>query len=1176
VFTVLKNDFSIPVLSGSEIYSLVIDKSGNLYFGSGMSKYHINLNSNTTEKLFKYNGFVSDGCTSMFLDMEDNLWISDTRGLQKLISLAFRNHNSSIGFQEDEVTAVNELSDGRYIFGHNNGITIAEDYNFRYIPLNKFENFRQGESRILDLQKDKSGNIWISAYKMGAGRMDKSGNIRWYTTPDSSGVNSVIQDDNGNIFAASTKGFYILKNDAFEKYSPHNLSNFLPRKIFNIHDGNLWASASNGVGIIHNNNFKYIYSPDNRNASNVFAILKDNKNRILLGTIDGLYILLNDTLVKFKSDGFSVDDPIYAISQDEQNNIWIGTNKQLIFWDGSNTVRYYDSKNGRIPGEINRAALFFDSSGKLWIGTDLGVSRYIKEFDVIKNVIPKVIIKGFVNSSGKIEPLNSAISIPFKDNTLKFVFRAVSYVNENSLEYKVKLEGYDNDWVNYKQSDLDDIIYRDLTPGNYVLKVKAKNFSGSWSSEFSSAAITITNPYYYRWWFILLVLIIFIALSIAFYFYRKKGHSLSRLEKEVTKRTEELTKAKEELVRANESLEERVNFRTKELSESEEKFRSVFDQASDGIVIYDIETKKLLHTNNTYKKMLGYEGDEMFSLTVYDIAAHEPENINAYINKIKKGDYVFLGERNHKTKNGTLIPVEASSTLIDYTGKQAICVVVRDITERKKAKDELKKSEERYKSLIETADDIILLRNFNFEIILANNKFYESLGIEKDNPSEFYNRLHPEETGEMFNSQQELLRNGKSETEFRLRIKDGNWVHMSGKSIIINDSDNNPSYILSIYRDITGRINIERALFESEKRFRELVGILPETIFETDNAGTLTFVNDTALSIFGFTREDLIKGFSIFSILAPEEHERVAERFGRIISGENLSGTEYKGLKKDGTLVTLYVNTVPLIENDERVGVLGIAVDISAQKIIEEKLIKLSGEQKELIAVKDKFFSIIAHDLRNPFTGLLGFTDILKTDIENLNKDEIVKISEHINKSATNVFNLLNNLLQWGKIQTGKIEIKLQPVNVTERINTAIELLKNNSAKKEITVENEVPDGLLVTADSNMIDSILQNLLANSIKFTNKKGKIKFTAGTPGTMVSISVTDNGVGIPKDKLETIFKTDHRTSTLGTEREPGTGLGITLCKEMTELQHGTFEITSTEGKGTTVSLSLPAGK
>jgi signal transduction histidine kinase len=122
-------------------------------------------------------------------------------------------------------------------------------------------------------------------------------------------------------------------------------------------------------------------------------------------------------------------------------------------------------------------------------------------------------------------------------------------------------------------------------------------------------------------------------------------------------------------------------------------------------------------------------------------------------------------------------------------------------------------------------------------------------------------------------------------------------------------------------------------------------------------------------------------------------------------------------------------------------------------------------------------------------------------------------------------------------------------------------------------VENGIPAGLFVNADSNMIDSILQNLLANAIKFTNKKGTIKFTAGRHGTTVTISVTDNGVGIPKDKLKTIFKTDHRTSTTGTEKEPGTGLGIILSKEMTELQHGTLEITSTEGKGTTVKLSLP---
>ena len=217
-FKVLTKDFVIPNSSGYEVFSMVIDKNDDIYFGSGWTKYHTSLNSRTVDRLFKENGFIADGCTSIFLDREDNLWVSDTRGLLKLNTLAFRTHNSSNGLKEDEVTAINEISPGKYIFGHNHGITISENYSFKYIPLNSSKNYKQSASRILDLHKDNNGNIWIAAFKTGIGRMDKSGKIEWMKAPDSSGISSVISDDKGNIIMSSNKGIYILKNGIFEEY----------------------------------------------------------------------------------------------------------------------------------------------------------------------------------------------------------------------------------------------------------------------------------------------------------------------------------------------------------------------------------------------------------------------------------------------------------------------------------------------------------------------------------------------------------------------------------------------------------------------------------------------------------------------------------------------------------------------------------------------------------------------------------------------------------------------------------------------------------------------------------------------------------------------------------------------------------------------------------------------
>jgi signal transduction histidine kinase len=232
----------------------------------------------------------------------------------------------------------------------------------------------------------------------------------------------------------------------------------------------------------------------------------------------------------------------------------------------------------------------------------------------------------------------------------------------------------------------------------------------------------------------------------------------------------------------------------------------------------------------------------------------------------------------------------------------------------------------------------------------------------------------------------------------------------------------------------------------------------------------------------------------------------------------------------------------------------------------------LSEEQKELISSKDKFFSIMAHDLRSPFTGLIGFTQLLKDDAATLERGEITQYADHIYSSAKTVLDLLNNLLQWGRMQTGSMKPALQRENLYAKINESILLLINNSEKKEISVENNINDGLFVLADNFMFDSIMQNLLTNAIKFTPRKGVIKVSADIADGMVYISVSDNGVGIPKNTLDTIFKIDQRSSTKGTEDEPGTGLGIILCKEMVESQGGKFEIISEVNKGTTIKFSL----
>jgi len=249
-----------------------------------------------------------------------------------------------------------------------------------------------------------------------------------------------------------------------------------------------------------------------------------------------------------------------------------------------------------------------------------------------------------------------------------------------------------------------------------------------------------------------------------------------------------------------------------------------------------------------------------------------------------------------------------------------------------------------------------------------------------------------------------------------------------------------------------------------------------------------------------------------------------------------------------------------------------IAMAIYKKKAADE-LAASELQLKEMNASKDKLFSIIAHDLRSPFHALLGISELLATEIEEFSKEEITKFAAEMNNSLKNQFKLLENLLEWSRLQTGRMQYAPVKCDLFEKVNDVTALLSGNALKKSITLESYIRPNAFILADTNMLQSILQNLLANAIKFTKPGGKIDVKAIAENGMMKISVMDTGVGIGKDSLHKIFRTDSTVTTPGTENEKGTGLGLLLCKEMIERHGGTISVESELGRGTTFFCTLP---
>ena len=247
--------------------------------------------------------------------------------------------------------------------------------------------------------------------------------------------------------------------------------------------------------------------------------------------------------------------------------------------------------------------------------------------------------------------------------------------------------------------------------------------------------------------------------------------------------------------------------------------------------------------------------------------------------------------------------------------------------------------------------------------------------------------------------------------------------------------------------------------------------------------------------------------------------------------------------------------------------------EIERRKKIENKLRRSETELKELNATKDKFFSIMAHDLKNPIGSFLNLSEVLSTMFDDFSLEEMKDYIEEMYKSSQHLFKLLENLLMWSRAQTGRMDINLEDFDINFIVESNISLMKLNADNKKIELKNDVPKGTMVHADENMVNTIIRNLMSNALKFTHSGGRIVTEANDEGDIIKVSVSDNGVGMGEDTAEKLFRIDSHHTTKGTSDEKGTGLGLILCKEFVNQQGGEIWVNSKEGEGSTFYFTLP---
>lgn len=335
------------------------------------------------------------------------------------------------------------------------------------------------------------------------------------------------------------------------------------------------------------------------------------------------------------------------------------------------------------------------------------------------------------------------------------------------------------------------------------------------------------------------------------------------------------------------------------------------------------------------------------------------------------------------------------------------------------------------------------------------------------------------------------------------------------------------------------------------------------SIISLDN--TYIEVNNSYLLAHGLTRDDIV-GHQVSEIFGNEVFEKyIQPNIDSCKMGKEVHYNKWFefpiGQKK-----FMQVKYHPCYVNSKIKGVIVSSHDVTKLK---EKALLLEKTNLE----KDKLFSIIAHDLRSPFSGILGFTDLLIRNSNEYSKEKYIEITKVINSLTENTLELLENLLEWANLQRNQENIVIKKLNLNNIISHELPSLREAGILKSITIENKVDSNLQVWANENMLKTIVRNLINNALKFTKRGGTISLNANNEENNVKISITDNGVGIEEARLKTLFQITKHSSTAGTDNEKGTGLGLMLCNEFVKKHGGNIGVKSKLNQGSTFHFTLP---
>ena len=359
-----------------------------------------------------------------------------------------------------------------------------------------------------------------------------------------------------------------------------------------------------------------------------------------------------------------------------------------------------------------------------------------------------------------------------------------------------------------------------------------------------------------------------------------------------------------------------------------------------------------------------------------------------------------------------------------------------------------------------------------------------------------------------------------------------------------------------------------RALKNSMATNKAILNAMPDLLLRIRADGTFTNYRATEGDDWGITSSGELIGRDAREVLPPEMLQQVLDSVRQTLQTDTIHTFEFQLERLERTY---HYEARSVVSWDDEVMI--IIRDITQRKEAEKELLRLNQQLQEANASKDTFFSMIAHDLRGPLNGLLGLSEFISVYIEDFSPQKLKETIGALRTSAKTVYALLDDLLEWSKSQRGVIEYAPQKIDLNKIVNNSMHLFKTNAEHKQITLKSLIREGTTVYADTNMIDTVIRNLISNALKFTAAGGTVAVSVTRHATHAEVAVADTGIGMSAADISKLFRINVKFMHEGTAGEKGTGLGLHLCKDFVEKHDGRIGAESDVGKGTTFSFTLP---